>query len=63
MITTSEILQTLQMIDHQKLDVRTITMGISLLSCVTRRRERAVRTRVRPHHPPGGKPGEGGPRH
>ena len=29
MITTSEILQTLQMIDHQKLDVRTITMGIS----------------------------------
>ncbi len=35
MITTSEILQTLQMIDHQKLDVRTITMGISLFSCVT----------------------------
>ena len=35
MITTSEILQTLQMIDHQKLDVRTITMGISLLSCVS----------------------------
>ena len=30
MINTSEILQTLQMIDHQKLDVRTITMGISL---------------------------------
>ena len=26
MITTSEILQTLQMIDHQKLDVRTIIM-------------------------------------
>ena len=35
MIQTSEILQTLQMIDHQKLDVRTITMGISLFSCVT----------------------------
>ena len=35
MINTSEILQTLQMIDHQKLDVRTITMGISLFSCVT----------------------------
>ncbi len=35
MITTSEIMQTLQMIDHQKLDVRTITMGISLFSCVT----------------------------
>ena len=35
MSQTSEILQTLQMIDHQKLDVRTITMGISLFSCVT----------------------------
>ena len=35
MIQTSEILQTLQMIDHQKLDVRTITMGISLFSCIT----------------------------
>ena len=35
MINTSEILETLQMIDHQKLDVRTITMGISLFSCVT----------------------------
>ena len=35
MINTSEILETLQMIDHQKLDVRTITMGISLLACVS----------------------------
>ena len=35
MINTSEILETLQMIDHQNLDVRTITMGISLFSCVT----------------------------
>ncbi len=35
MINTSEILETLQMIDHQKLDVRTITMGISLFSCVS----------------------------
>ena len=35
MINTSEVLETLQMIDHQKLDVRTITMGISLFSCVT----------------------------
>ena len=35
MINTSEILETLNMIDHQKLDVRTITMGISLFSCVT----------------------------
>ena len=35
MINTSEILETLQMIDHQKLDVRTITMGISLFGCIS----------------------------
>jgi len=35
MVTTSEILSTLQMIDREKLDVRTITMGISLLGCVS----------------------------
>ena len=35
MFNTSEILETLQMIDHQKLDVRTITMGISLFSCAS----------------------------
>ncbi len=45
MITTSEILQTLQMIDHQKLDVRTITMGISLFPCVTDD-ENALCTRI-----------------
>jgi len=33
MFSQSDILQTLDMIDHQHLDVRTITMGISLLSC------------------------------
>ena len=35
MIHTSEILDTLRMIDREKLDVRTITMGISLFSCVS----------------------------
>ena len=34
MFNTSDILETLKMIDRQKLDVRTITMGISLFSCV-----------------------------
>lgn len=34
MINTSEILETIRMIDREKLDVRTITMGISLLGCV-----------------------------
>ena len=33
MLTGSEIQQTLRMIDQQHLDIRTITMGISLLSC------------------------------
>ena len=33
MIQRHEILQTIQMIDQQHLDIRTITMGISLLSC------------------------------
>lgn len=34
MINTNDILQTIQMIDHQHLDIRTITMGISLLDCI-----------------------------
>ena len=33
MINTTEILDTIQMISQQHLDVRTITMGISLLDC------------------------------
>ncbi len=33
MLNTSEILETIGMIGRQKLDVRTITMGISLLHC------------------------------
>ncbi len=33
MINTGEILQTINMIDQQNLDVRTITMGISLRDC------------------------------
>ena len=63
MINTSEILETLRMIDREKLDVRTIMMGISLFSCIhddsetlctrvydriTRRAERGLR-RAQPH--------------
>ena len=33
MINQGEILQTIEMIDQQHLDVRTITMGISLRDC------------------------------
>ena len=35
MFNTYDIMETLKMIDHQKLDVRTITMGISLFNCVS----------------------------
>ncbi len=34
MIDTNDILETINMIDHENLDVRTITMGISLLDCI-----------------------------
>ena len=33
MLTNAEIMQTIDMLDHQKLDIRTITMGISLRDC------------------------------
>ena len=33
MINSSEILQTLNMFNQQHLDIRTITLGISLLDC------------------------------
>ena len=35
MINTSDILETINMIKQQNLDIRTITMGISLLDCVS----------------------------
>ena len=45
LMNSSEILQTIQMIDQQHLDVRTVTMGISLLDCAadTTKRYRNVR--------------------
>ena len=36
MLNHSDIMSTVDMIDHQHLDIRTITMGISLLSCADR---------------------------
>ncbi len=39
LINSSEILQTIEMIDQQHLDVRTVTMGINLLDCADRDRE------------------------
>lgn len=34
MLNTNDILETINMIDNENLDVRTITMGISLLECI-----------------------------
>ena len=36
LMNSSEILQTIEMIDQQHLDIRTVTMGISLLDCADR---------------------------
>ena len=30
----SNILETIRMLDQEKLDIRTVTMGISLLDCI-----------------------------
>ena len=34
MVNTNNILETIKMIEEEKLDIRTITMGISLLDCI-----------------------------
>lgn len=41
MIDTRDILETINMIDNENLDVRTITMGISLLDCIDSDQSRA----------------------
>ena len=43
MISRSEIFETLEMIDQQHLDIRTITLGISLLDCADPNPEAACR--------------------
>lgn len=40
-ITTNNILETIKMIEEEKLDIRTITMGISLLDCIDSDGEKA----------------------
>ena len=34
MLNNYEILETIEMINHEHLDVRTVTVGISLLDCI-----------------------------
>ena len=41
MINQKDIMATISMIEQQHLDIRTVTMGISLLSCADESRERA----------------------
>jgi hypothetical protein len=41
LIDTHDILETIQMIDNENLDIRTITMGISLLDCIDSDPDRA----------------------
>ena len=43
MINISEVIETNKMIEHENLDVRTITMGISLLDCATESVEQTCR--------------------
>lgn len=43
MFSSNEILETLRMIDQEKLDVRTITMGISLFECADADKEALAR--------------------
>ncbi len=42
MINTKNIIETLQMVDDQNLDVRTITMAISLMDCISDSAERCA---------------------
>ncbi len=35
MLTDSEILSTLEMLENENLDLRTVTLGISLLDCAS----------------------------
>lgn len=39
MINTGDILETIEMFTQDNLDVRTVTMGISLLDCIDRTQE------------------------
>ena len=43
MLSLNNIFDTIDMIDKQHLDIRTITMGISLLDCVSEDPERCCR--------------------
>jgi len=41
MINPFEVIETIKMVDEENLDIRTITMGISLLDCIDSDGEKA----------------------
>ncbi len=43
MFNTGDILETIEMFTQDNLDVRTVTMGISLLDCIDPRTRRRLR--------------------
>ncbi len=53
-LNTDEIVQTIRMIEQEHLDVRTITLGLSLLDCATgdiKRTADKVYEKICPSHP------------
>ena len=50
MLDTNDILETIRMISDENLDVRTVTMGISLLDCADRGRPPRMRKNLRQDH-------------
>ena len=61
-ITDEEILETVRMIQDENLDVRAVTMGISLNDCASRDVGRVCRARPRQDRRPRRPPGARGPR-
>lgn len=57
LMNTGEIQQTIRMIDQQHLDVRTITLGVSLLDCGGEDMKTWRRAGIRPDLLPGPGPG------
>lgn len=43
MFTTNDVLETINMIEREHLDIRTVTMGISLMSCITDSAEKTAK--------------------
>lgn len=44
---TNQILETIRMIEEENLDIRTITMGISLLDCIDSDSDRACEKSIK----------------